>query len=192
VRRFLVPTFWVSLACAVAFFSFAAGSHRFAAVLGGYLFAWLATCAAIAMSWRDRDGCSSLFDVLLGRQPCATEDAPDLLVDLRSLEVTGVFSVARDILVCLHGGTGTYSGTAPGKKIPWAEDADLFLAWQCPRKAAATKTTQQLTQWQVSRACLRLLGGSCSCTVLMQDQRHRVLLPPLSAADKAQNPMHLT
>ena len=108
------------------------------------------------------------------------------MIDVRSLEVAAVFLLTRDVLVSLQGGTGTYARAEPRDRVPWPDGAELFLAWRCSRPAATAKANEQLALWQALGAPLRLLAGSGSRTVLMQDQHHRLLLPPLSPFGGAQ------
>lgn len=180
MRRFLSTTFWICVPGAVTAFVFAAVYRHLVAVAAGFFLAWAALSAVAALCWCDREGCSGLFNVVLGRQAIAEAGGSDLLIDLQGTQVACVVVLDKEILVCLRGGSGTYRGAGPGQVSDWPDGAELCLTWRNWRRTTVTNDIRQLHTWRTLRTPLHLLGASTRSTLLMSDERHRLLLPPLS------------
>jgi hypothetical protein len=121
---------------------------------------------------------STCFKLLCGVVEHAHPGDPDLCLDVAATEVRGVFSVGREILACLHGGTGFRAGPeAHGREF--CQIDDVAITWRCPCRRAARKFVRQLNAWQAAQAPLRLLSATGRCAVLMKDERSWLTLPEI-------------
>lgn len=179
MHRSLVIAFWGGVLVALGAFAFTGFSGWLPGIALGLLSAWAALGFMALMCWRDRGTRSSLWDTLTGRQAEARPGDPDLQADVSGIQVAAALVLGKELLACLRGGRGTYRAPGAEEASDWPEGAELCLSWRGSRRGVAA-TASQLNLWQELRTPLRLLSRSACYTVLMSDERHRVLLPPLT------------
>lgn len=141
------------------------------------------------MCWNDLGGTTSLADLVLGKKAYAEQGDPDVVIDVQSIEVAGVFLVATDLLVYLRGGTGTYRGPGTGQHSQWPDQAELFLAWKATKREAA-EAARELNDWEAAHEPVRLVCATAHRTVLADGRNRRLTLPELSpvATGRAAHP----
>ena len=179
----LLSGFWFSGLGSVASASLAATTGKLIGFVGAGVLACLAVLAMAAMCWCEPTGDVSLVGLALGRRPSPEDRGREVLLDVRAMEVAAVFVLARDLLLYLRGGTGSYS--EHGARRDWPEDADLFLAWRAPQKSASA-AARQLNAWQARHERLRLLSVAACRTVLTDSAGDRLLLPALGPVGRGQ------
>lgn len=181
MRRLLIFGFWASVLGGAGALAFAATTGHFI----GYVVAGTLVCVGVLalaeMCWSDQVGKTGLLGLVVGRRACSRPQDRDLLIDLRDLEVAGVFVLAGDLLAYLRGGAGSYADH--GRRREWPDDADLFLSWRAPRKTAVSDACQ-LNDWEAAHARLRLLSSPGCMTVLADGAGNRLLLPGLSPVER--------
>lgn len=179
MRKLFLPGFWVSLVGAVGAVVFAAVVSRpFAFVAAGVL-ACSAVLMASALCWDDLGGKTSLAHLLLGKRAIAQASEADLLVDVRAIQVAGVFTLGRDLLLYLRGGRGTYFPAGTTEANQWPEDGELFLAWKTSERGASA-AARQLNAWESTHQPLHLLCAAGRATVLSDADNLHLTLPELS------------
>lgn len=183
MRRLLLPGFWLSVLGGAGAAIYAGATGQFIGFVAAGVSACLAVLAMAAMCWCDQGEKISLLDLALGRRPSPEESGHEVLVDVRAIQVAGVFVLARDFLVYLRGGSGSYS--EHGVRRDWPEGADLFLAWRAPKRSTA-EAARQLNAWEAAHELLHLLSVATRPTVLMDSTGKRLSLPGLSPADRGQ------
>ena len=99
---------------------------------------------------------------------------------MSDLRVAASFTVGNDLLVGLRTNSGPRPGTTVGP-LTRARDDYLFLSWSCDGHTAAARLAEQLNAWQSEGTPLQLSASPGLSTVLMEDARHWIQLPELSA-----------
>lgn len=179
MHRLLLSAFWASAIGCIGAVAFAAvASSPFGFVIAGML-ACSAVLSVSAMCWDDLGGKTSLAGLLLGKKGYAEEDGPDVVIDVHSIKVAGVFLVASDLLAYLRGGTGTYREPGTGQRSQWPDQAELFLAWKATKRAAA-EAAHELNDWEAAHEPVHLLCATARRTVLTDGHNRRLTLPELS------------
>lgn len=177
MRRLLLLGFWTSVLVGAGAVAFAGATGDFIGYVVAGALACVAVLAVSEMCWSDPAGKTGLLGLVLGKRACSYAQDGDLLMDLREMEVVGVFVVATDLLAYLRGGAG--SCLDQGRRREWLDDADLFLSWRAPRKTA-TSEARQLNDWEAAHERVRLLSSPGCMTVLVDGAGNRLLLPELN------------
>ena len=179
--RLLLFVFWTSVLGGAGAAAFAGATGDFIGYVAAGALACLAVLAVAEMCWSDQVGRTGLLGLVLGKRACSYPEDRNLLMDLRQMEVAGVFVLASDLLAYLRGGAGSYFDH--GRRRQWPDDADLFLSWRAPRKAAASEA-RQLNHWEAAHERVRLLSSPGCLTVLVDGAGNRLVLPALNPVDR--------
>ncbi len=180
-RTGAVVVFWVSAGAASLALTCGSVSHELGLVVLGSFLVWVALAHAALVILTAVPRRSSCFRLLCGVVEHAQPDDPDLCLDIRATEVSGVFTVGPELLACLHGGTG-FRGDARAGEHQACQVEDAAIACRCAGRRAARRLAGKLNAWQADRTPLRLLSAEGRCAILMEDEHRFLTLPEVHAA----------
>ena len=175
-----VIVFWACVVAASLALAGGSWAHEIGLVVLGLFLGWVALAHAavvILTAVPRRSGC---FRLLCGVVEHAHPDDPDLCLDVRATEVSGVFMVGPELLACVHGGTGFCRRARTGEHEP-CQIEDAAIACRCTGRRAARRRARKLNDWQAARTPLRLLSAEGRCAVLMEDEHRFLTLPEVRA-----------